>query len=229
MTTVMVCGARTEADVALLARCRVDAMGLIAEVWQDIACNLSRARARDLAKLAPPSLATVLVITEEDVAQVCRLADTVQPDVVQLHGFNAPADVAAICERVPAKVVKTLHLRGDTMAEGEDWRGIAMAYVEAGACAILVDSYAASKVGGTGERVGLTLAKQLRDALSPVPLVLAGGLSEGNVTAAVAAVTPYGVDVLSGVVSGGYLNEEKVRRFAATVRAGEEVILDGRT
>ena len=41
MTKVMICGSRRAEDIQLLIEAGVDGIGLITEVWQEIACNLS--------------------------------------------------------------------------------------------------------------------------------------------------------------------------------------------
>jgi phosphoribosylanthranilate isomerase len=220
MTRIMICGARRREDIGLLVEAGVDAVGLITEVWQDIPCNLSRAEARELRQLIPPFVSSVLIITEERVEEICRMAEQVSPDVLQLHGFNTPRDVATIKERLRAKIIKTLHFQGKRMAEGDDPVQYARQYIEAGTDAILVDSYQQDKVGATGETMSLDLARKLRERIYPVPLIIAGGLHSENVACAIDKVKPYAVDVFSGVTIGEYLDAERVRRFIARVRPG---------
>jgi len=50
-------------------------------------------------------------------------------------------------------------------------------------------------------------------------LILGGGLTAGNVGAAIAAVRPFGVDVSSGVESSpGRKDPERVRKFVSAAR-----------
>ncbi len=218
MTKVVICGVRRREDVSLLVEAGVDAIGLITEVWQDIPCNLSRAEAGELSRLIPPFISSVLIITEERVDEICRMVERVSPDVLQLHGCSTLEDVAAIRRRIGAKIIKTLHFQGERMAEGDDSIGYARQCITAGASAILVDSYQEDKVGATGETMSLSLARKLRDAIYPVPLIVAGGLHSRNVTYTIHKVKPYAVDVFSGVITGGYLDANRVRRFIAGVR-----------
>jgi len=228
MTRVMICGARRREDVSLLVETGVDAIGLITEVWQDIPCNLSRAEARELSRLTPPFLSSVLIVTEERVDEICHMAEYVLPDVLQLHGFNTPEDVAILRERLRTKIIKTLHFQGERMAEGDDPIGHARQYIAAGANAILVDSYQEDKVGATGKTMNLDLARKLRDGIYPVPLIMSGGLHSENVVRAIDRVKPYAVDVFSGVTTGGYLDADAVRRFIAKVRPSQGVYVASR-
>lgn len=221
MTKVMICGSRRAEDIQLLVEAGVDGIGLITEVWQKIACNLRREQARKLRQAIPPLISTVLILTEERLDEICRLTEHILPDAVQLHGFNAPEEVASLKEKLKVKIVKTLHFQGESMAEGNDPVGCARQYIAAGADAILVDSYAKDKVGATGETMSLSLSRTLRDALYPVPLIMAGGLDSENVANVVDKVKPYAVDVFSGVTTGGYLDTDKVKKFMDRVRAGQ--------
>jgi phosphoribosylanthranilate isomerase len=118
LTRIMVCGSRQEADIELLALAGVDAIGLITEVSQPLPCNLSREQARQLSALAPPLMSSVLILTEERIEEICRLVDYVRPSVVQLHGFNGPEEIAVLKQRLPVKIIKTLHLRGEQLLDG---------------------------------------------------------------------------------------------------------------
>ena len=74
----------------MLAQEGVDAVGLITEVRQEPPPPFPE-EARHLCGLISPLLG-VLILTEERVAEICRMVETVLPDAVQLHGFNTPED-----------------------------------------------------------------------------------------------------------------------------------------
>ena len=52
-------------------------------------------------------------------------------------------------------------------------------------------------------------------------MFLAGGLAPGNVAAAVEAVRPFGLDLCSGVRTGGALDAIKLRAFVRAARAAD--------
>lgn len=86
---------------------------------------------------------------------------------------------------------------------------------------IVLDSYHPNRFGGTGETHDWARARYLC-AHSPLPVILAGGLTPDNVSEAIQQVRPFGVDVSSGVeLSPGRKDAEKVRRFVALAKQGE--------
>jgi phosphoribosylanthranilate isomerase len=85
--------------------------------------------------------------------------------------------------------------------------------------AVLLDAYHKDRLGGSGETFDWSLAVRAK-ALTDRPVMLAGGLTPDNVTAALDAVRPYAVDVSSGVESSpGVKDHAKVRAFIRAVRA----------
>ncbi len=223
MTRTMICGARLGKDIRMLAEAGTDAVGLITEVWQDIPCKLTRAEAGKLAALVPPFVSSNLIITEEKPDEICLLVDYVKPDVLQVHGFNTPDDIGTIRQKTGIKIIKTLHFKGRTMIEEGDPADLARRFLEAGADAILVDSAGERKVGSTGETMSFDIACEIRDAIYPAPLILAGGLNTNNIAEAIRTVRPYAVDVFSAVNTNGYLDEQKVAAFIVAVNHVPEV------
>jgi len=85
-----------------------------------------------------------------------------------------------------------------------------------GARGLLLDSWQPGVPGGTGQTFDWsTIPERL-----PRPLVLAGGLDERNVAAAIAAVRPAAVDVSGGVENApGIKDAAKMQRFIAAVHS----------
>ena len=85
---------------------------------------------------------------------------------------------------------------------------------------ILLDSgrpqLAVKELGGTGRTHDWALSRRIRDRVDR-PVYLAGGLRPENVAEAIRTVHPDGVDVCSGVRTGGRLDEQKVAAFMAAV------------
>lgn len=82
--------------------------------------------------------------------------------------------------------------------------------------ALLLDSGNPSlqvkELGGTGRIHDWGLSRRIRDA-APVPVWLAGGLHAGNLAEAIGAVSPFGVDVCSGLRTEGRLDPAKIEVF----------------
>ena len=107
------------------------------------------------------------------------------------------------------KIVQVIHVSGEeSIAETEN--------VAPHVDAILLDSgnekLAVKELGGTGRRHDWNISRKIREKLD-VPIFLAGGLNPENVGEAIRQVGPWGIDVCSGVRTGGRLNERKLRDF----------------
>jgi phosphoribosylanthranilate isomerase len=90
--------------------------------------------------------------------------------------------------------------------------------------AFLIDAYSPHQWGGTGERADWDLARRAVEE-SPIPVILAGGLTPMNVGEAVFRVRPYAVDVSSGVEKmPGVKDAEKIVAFVSAVREAERCL-----
>ena len=82
----------------------------------------------------------------------------------------------------------------------------------------LLDAKVDARYGGTGRRFDHAAA---REAARKHDFLLAGGLTSENVAEAVAGVRPWGVDVSSGVETGGVKDAAKIRAFIEAVREAD--------
>jgi len=88
--------------------------------------------------------------------------------------------------------------------------------------AVLLDSgnprASIPELGGTGRTHDWSISAELVRAVAPCPVFLAGGLRADNVALAMRAVQPAGVDLCSGVRTGGRLDADKLSAFVRALR-----------
>jgi phosphoribosylanthranilate isomerase len=135
-------------------------------------------------------------------------------DLVQLHGDESPADIAALGSipvmkafRPTSSLVVIEYLNACTRLGCQPRM-------------VLLDANVPGEFGGTGHRADWDIAQQYQLSLPAPPLVLAGGLTPANVGEAIRAVRPAAVDTASGVESApGRKDPERIARFVAAARA----------
>ncbi len=131
-------------------------------------------------------------------------------DLAQLHGEEDPELLALLAKRA----FKALRPRSVVEAEADASRYAR--FGPGGGPDLLVDAYHPDARGGTGQagdwNLAAGLARQHR-------LLLAGGLTPGNVAHAIRQVRPWGVDVASGVEAApGRKDHDQVRAFIAAAK-----------
>ena len=213
--TIKICGITNLDDARAAVDSGADAIGFVFHNPSPRCVNAEVVR-RIILSL-PPFVLPVGVFVNEDLKVVRDLMDSCGLALAQLHGDES----AAYCEQLGRPVIKAIRLRdmGSFLSLAE-YQG------RSGVRGFVIDTYSESAYGGTGQTTDWTLAAQAAKAAS---ILLAGGLTPDNVTAAITHVRPYGVDVSSGVeASPGKKDHDKVRSF---IRAAQLVSqrLDGYT
>jgi phosphoribosylanthranilate isomerase len=199
---VKICGITSLEDGLFALEAGADALGFV--FCAASPRNLTVARAAGIIKALPPLVAKVGVFVNPTPEFVQEVLEQCGIDTVQLHGEESPA----FCRQFRAPVIKAFRVRDESSLKempaytGEAW---------------LLDSYVSGRSGGTGERFNWELARRAT-AASP-RVILAGGLTAGNVVEAVQSVQPYAVDVSSGVeIAPGKKDPGKVRAFISAVK-----------
>jgi len=173
--------------------------------------NVSLETAAALARRARGKAAIVALVVDPEDDALAAIAETVQPDILQLHGRESAERVAAIRARIGRPVMKALAVAGaEDLAAAGDYPA---------ADRILLDAKPprdAARPGGNGLAFDWSLLEGFRPAR---PWLLSGGLSPENVGAAIAFTRAAGVDVSSGVESApGRKDPERIAAFVAAAR-----------
>jgi tryptophan synthase beta subunit len=198
---VKICGITREEDAGIAAQLGAAAVGLV--FWPGSPRVIRPDRARAIVERLPPFVAAVGVFVDQPPEYVRHIAAEVGLSAVQLHGYEAPGDVAGFGVRV----IKAVRADAPALDRLADWPD---------SVTVLVDAMDSSRPGGTGGKADWALAARMA---AHRPLVLAGGLTAENVAQAIRAVRPIGVDVSSGVErSPGVKDHAAMRRFFESVR-----------
>lgn len=158
-----------------------------------------------------PRVAVTVNASDEELR---KIHDSGVIDWIQLHGDETPERVGSLTQQ-GLPVFKAMGIRDRVMLE-------AASSFESPT--LLLDAYAPNEYGGSGETMDWSLGAEAVKQWPDRQIVLAGGLTPGNVVDAVKQVRPAGVDVASGVeASPGRKALDKVREFIAATKDGSRV------
>lgn len=180
--------------------------------------RVSVALAAELAVQMRGQTRIVALIVDQDAESARSLVQALQPDMLQLHGAETPADVTAVASLAGVPVMKAIGVSGRA-----DIADIA-AYARV-ANHILLDAKPpkdAAYPGGHGRTFDWEILKDLEPRQ---PFLLSGGLNPENVAQAIRTIRGFGinltgVDVSSGVESApGVKDVHKIRDFIQAARS----------
>ncbi len=201
MVRVKICGITNREDALMAVEAGADALGFV--FFQGSSRHVTADQAAAIIGHLPPFVQTVGLFVNEELATVNATADRCGLDLVQLHGDEAPDFAAAVTRRV----IKAFRVKDATVLDH-------LAEFPRATC--LLDAWSPTAYGGTGTAFNWDIAAA---AARQCPIILAGGLTTDNVAQAIRAVSPYAVDVSSGVeCSPGRKDPDLVRRFIRSCR-----------
>jgi phosphoribosylanthranilate isomerase len=208
--TVKICGLSTPEALEVALDEGADMVGFV--FFPPSPRHIAFATARQLGERVRGRAQKVALTVDAEDAWLDAIVEALQPDLLQLHGKETAARVAALKQRFGLPVMKAVPIaqKGDL--------AVAANYIVA-ADRILFDARApkdATRPGGLGKRFDWRLLKNL--ALG-VPFMLSGGLDAGNVAEAWRITKAPGVDVSSGVErASGDKDPDKISAFIRAAR-----------
>ncbi len=201
-TFVKICGICSEGDLGQISALGPDALGFIQ--WQESKRYIDPKTAGQWE--TPEGIKRVGVFVSPTEAELAHAAQHGRLDVLQVH-------------RIPDNWT----LDREIFQGVEVWRALKpdeLYFADHGFHfdRYLLDSFDPKTIGGTGRTCDWEKARDLVRA-SDIPILLAGGLTPENVAEAIRLVSPWGVDVSSGVeIEPGVKDIDKVRAFIDACR-----------
>jgi phosphoribosylanthranilate isomerase len=221
-TLVKICGLQ---DVEVLKSMKMLPIDYIGFVFAPSRRRVTTARAAELISVlaewetgAAPRAAGVFV--NPDLTELGGLLAAVPLDVIQLHGQES----AEFCREVKSAFPDVQVWKALSVAragqEGKDTGPQLLDSYAGSVDALLLDTYDPQASGGSGVAFDWEQIPGFQQAAARhgLPLFIAGGLHPDNVSGLLASYSPDGVDVSSGVESGGVKDIVKMTAFVERVK-----------
>lgn len=198
------CGLRRFIDVEYVNETPPDLVGF---VFAPSRRQVTPALAAALRAALLPGIRAVGVFVDQPVQEVANAARIAKLDAVQLHGAEDADYIRALQQRLDLPLLKAVRVRAP-----QDILDAQRLPVQA----LLLDAFAPDCMGGSGKTADWS---SIRAARPRLPFFLAGGLDVHNLARAIEAVSPYGVDLSSGIETGGVKDANKIRRVVQLIRS----------
>lgn len=144
----------------------------------------------------------------QDADWVNEISTSAGLDYVQLNGDEDDAYIA----RMYLPIVRQVRVKPGTTLMDLD--GLVAPHLNADRI-VLLDHYDKTTPGGSGKSFDWAIAVAVANREN---VLLAGGLDPENVGSAIAQLSPWGVDVASGVETDGEKDPDRIRAFIKAVR-----------
>ena len=183
-----------------------DAVGFV--FYEPSVRFVSPERAAELVHCLGPWQTPVALFVNADRALVQKVIACIPNVLLQFHGDESPE----FCESFDRPYLKAIRMK-----EGTDLIALSQEY--SSCSGLLVDSWSEG-FGGSGHTFEWSLLPDL--SKMAVPMILSGGLNQENICQALSQISPYGVDVSSGVEARrGVKCGTKIKEFCQAVQSAD--------
>ena len=204
MSMIKICGLTRYDDIEAVNSYLPDFIGFVFYIKSKRYIEPEKAAA--LKKALDKRIKAVGVFVNEDIDELINTALNVGLDIVQLHGGEDNDYIKEVKDRTGLEVWKAFGIK-----DGFDIEKIN----QCAADRVLADAYTES-YGGAGRIFNWDIIKTADGVRDKI--ILAGGLDGTNIEAAARDVAPYALDLSSGVETGGFKDEKKIKEIVRIVR-----------
>lgn len=158
-----------------------------------------------MTKGIPPFVIKVGVFVNESASVIQETIQTAGLSCIQLHGDESPE----FCQEFHCPVIKAFRIYDE-----QDLTCLSDYSVSA----VLLDSKVPDQYGGSGQSFDWSLARKASQHTQS-PLILSGGIHLHNIERAIKEVSPYAIDMSSGIeIAPGQKDPDKMRVIATLVK-----------
>lgn len=198
MVKVKICGLSREEDINAVNRALPDFIGF---VFAPSRRRVDSETAVKLKKKLDKRIRVVGVFVNEDMENIIQMHKDGTIDLAQLHGDEDDTYVKMLKRSCGCPVIKAVGIGNalPPLPEDPDY---------------LLFDVLSDRRGGTGKVFNWNILKGYHGA----PYFLAGGLDVDNISGALNFLSPFCIDVSSGVETDGVKDETKIEKFVRLVR-----------
>ncbi|PKB71837.1 MAG: hypothetical protein BZY87_03600 [SAR202 cluster bacterium Io17-Chloro-G6] len=212
---VKICGIRELDDALVAAEAGADYIGMVfvPQRHRRITADAAKVIVDGVRNSGGSVPRIVGLFADQLLDEVNAIVEYVGLDVVQLCG----KETVEYAGQVSCDVIKVVHVAESATATNDSGTAGRVRDFSGIGHLVTLDRYVEGVQGGTGKGFDWGVAAALSQA--GLSFLLAGGLTPENVSDAIAEVRPWGVDVSSGVETGGNKDHRKIREFMRSARA----------
>ena len=194
---IKLCGLSRPEDIEAANKCKPEYIGFV--FWEKSKRKVDKEKARALKQKLDPGIKAVGVFVDESVDVIADLLNEAIIDIAQLHGSEDESYIAELKTKTDKPVIQAFQIKD---------RSDIIAAMGSSADMLLLDSGQ-----GCGSSFDWELLKE-----ADREFFLAGGLNLSNIEGALDAITPFAVDVSSGIETDGVKDSQKMQEFVNIVR-----------
>jgi tryptophan synthase beta subunit len=206
MTKVKICGITNIEDALISTNFGADALGF--NFYEKSPRYIAPEKACEIIYQLPQEVLKVGVFVNESLEKISAITEIAKVNVIQLHGEETPEFVRELKAKTNLEIIKAFRVSPEFKPED---------VLQYKVDAVLLDTYAVKKYGGTGETFNWEIAKKVQEIFPK--MYLAGGLSNDNIANAIFQIKPFAVDACSLIEENkGRKNHAKVKSFILQVK-----------
>ena len=194
---IKMCGLRRPDEIIYANECLPDYIGF---VFAESRRKVSGGEAKKLGEQLDPLVKKVGVFVNEPLRSLISISEEAGLDIIQLHGDEHDEYNREVRHKTGKEIWKAVRVRTAKDIQAAQ---------ELPTDKLLLDSFSEESYGGTGKVMDFAVLDQ---AEIRKPYFIAGGLTVDNLPVILRNTEPYGIDISSGIETGGVKDREKMRK-----------------